>query len=200
MTGQSVPKMTSSNPPFLAPSPEPGIGTVADWAVAIESLRTPLTLRYTEKGYTLRAGQRGMDDNDVYLPPLRVGALGSARFREAHRVRYAYMTGAMANGIASTAIVQAMAEVGMLGIFGAAGLPLPRIEKAPDPLIEIDPGRQISRTAGQNSRRSSNSAGNRFSRMPSGAATSSGRLQAKYNATCRPATASLHLVQRPRQG
>ena len=38
------------------------------------------------------------------------------------------MTGAMANGIGSVEIVEAMGRAGMLGIFGAAGLSLDRID------------------------------------------------------------------------
>ena len=36
----------------------------------------------------------------------------------------------MANGIGSVAIVEAMARSGMLGFFGAAGLPLDRVADA----------------------------------------------------------------------
>ncbi|NEB03416.1 PfaD family polyunsaturated fatty acid/polyketide biosynthesis protein [Streptomyces sp. SID13726] len=56
------------------------------------------------------------------LPPQR---LGSAGFRAAHGVRYAYMAGAMAGGIASADLVIALARRGFLASFGAAGL-LPR--------------------------------------------------------------------------
>ena len=40
------------------------------------------------------------------------------------------MTGAMANGIGSVEIVEAMGRAGMLGSFGAAGLSLERIAQA----------------------------------------------------------------------
>ncbi len=56
--------------------------------------------------------------------------LGDPSFRRDHGLRYAYVTGAMANGIASVEIVEAMARAGMLGFFGAAGLPLERVEAA----------------------------------------------------------------------
>ena len=49
-------------------------------------------------------------------------------------MRFPYVTGAMANGIATTRLVIAMAEAGMLGFFGAAGLALPRVEAAVDEL------------------------------------------------------------------
>lgn len=69
-----------------------------------------------------------------YLPACRPESLGDAAFRAAHRLKYAYVSGAMANGIASAEIVEAMAGAGMLGVFGAAGLPLGRVEAAIDRL------------------------------------------------------------------
>ena len=46
-----------------------------------------------------------------------------------HRLRYPCMSGAMANGIGSVEIVEAMGRRGFLGVFGAAGLPLTRSSK-----------------------------------------------------------------------
>lgn len=60
--------------------------------------------------------------------------LGDPGFKADHRLRYAYVAGAMANGIASVELVEALARAGMLGFFGAAGLDLPRIEEAIDRL------------------------------------------------------------------
>ena len=51
-----------------------------------------------------------------------------------HQTRYPYVSGAMANGIATTRLVAAMGRAGMLGFFGAAGLPLERVEAAVDEL------------------------------------------------------------------
>ena len=66
--------------------------------------------------------------------PLRPEYLGDAGFCADHRLRYAYVAGAMANGIASVALVEAMGNAGMLGFFGAAGLSLERVEAAIDQL------------------------------------------------------------------
>ncbi|SHF08005.1 PfaD family polyunsaturated fatty acid/polyketide biosynthesis protein [Streptoalloteichus hindustanus] len=63
------------------------------------------------------------------LPPDRLGA---PSFRNDHGVRYAYMAGAMANGVASEDLVVAMARAGMLGSFGAAGLSPERVSAAMD--------------------------------------------------------------------
>lgn len=64
------------------------------------------------------------------LPPVELGSLGDSGFCQKHGLRFPYVTGAMANGIASVEIVEAISRAGMLGFFGAAGLSLRRIEDA----------------------------------------------------------------------
>ncbi len=64
------------------------------------------------------------------LPPLYPEWLGDRSFQETHGTRFAYIAGAMANGIGSVEIVVAMARAGMIGFFGAAGLSLSRVEAA----------------------------------------------------------------------
>ena len=56
------------------------------------------------------------------LPPLYPEWLGDRDFGEVHGVRFPYVAGELARGIATTRMVIAMAEAEMLGIFGAAGL------------------------------------------------------------------------------
>lgn len=73
-----------------------------------------------------RAGHRLM----ALVPALRPEQLGDPEFRETHRVRFAYVAGEMANGIGSAEMVEAMARAGMLGFFGAAGLPIERVDAA----------------------------------------------------------------------
>jgi len=68
----------------------------------------------------------------AHVPALHPSRFGDAGFRRAHGLRYAYVAGAMANGIGSEEIVEAMSRAGMMAFFGAAGLPIPRIEKAID--------------------------------------------------------------------
>lgn len=72
-----------------------------------------------------------------FLPPLPLEQLGDPTFRADHSLRYAYVAGAMANGIASTSLVEAMSQAGMLGFFGAAGLSLERITAAADHLTRV---------------------------------------------------------------
>jgi PfaD family protein len=68
------------------------------------------------------------------LPPLYPEWLGCRSFAEVHGVRFPYVSGAMANGIATTDLVIAMAEAGFLGFFGAAGLQRSVVETAIDTL------------------------------------------------------------------
>ena len=104
---------------------------------AIERVGTPYLL-------VDRAGSLGLVEADSadpaagrvvgYLPAVLPGRLGDASFRSSHGVRYAYVSGAMANGIGSAEIAEAMGRAGMLGVFGAAGLPLRTVEAAIDRL------------------------------------------------------------------
>jgi trans-AT polyketide synthase/acyltransferase/oxidoreductase domain-containing protein len=64
------------------------------------------------------------------LPPLFPEWLGDRSFNEVHGVRFPYVSGAMANGIATTDLVVAMNRAGMLGFFGSAGLSFRRVEEA----------------------------------------------------------------------
>lgn len=64
----------------------------------------------------------------AYAPAIRSEDLGARAFREAHGVRLAYVAGEMARGIAGTRMVLATASAGLLGFFGAAGLPIHELE------------------------------------------------------------------------
>jgi PfaD family protein len=75
------------------------------------------------------------------LPPLYPEWLGDRAFCAAHGVRFAYVAGEMANGIATVAQVTAMARADMLGFFGAAGLAPDAVERAVAELARELPGR-----------------------------------------------------------
>jgi len=68
------------------------------------------------------------------LPPLYPEWLGDRSFAEVHGLRFPYVAGAMANGIATVELVSELARHGFLGFFGAAGLSVPRVEAAVDRL------------------------------------------------------------------
>lgn len=62
--------------------------------------------------------------------PLNPRDLGDPAFKRFHGTQYAYMGGAMANGIASEEMVIALGQQGILSAFGAAGLVPGRILEA----------------------------------------------------------------------
>jgi PfaD family protein len=68
----------------------------------------------------------------AFTPSLPPENLGDPEFKKRHNLRYAYVGGAMANGITSTAMVEAMGKAGMMGFYGAAGLTPAEVEKAID--------------------------------------------------------------------
>jgi len=70
----------------------------------------------------------------AYAPPLHPENLGDQQFKDKHHLRYAYIVGAMANGITSVKMVEKAGNAGLVGFFGAAGLALDRIESAIDRL------------------------------------------------------------------
>ncbi len=65
-------------------------------------------------------------------PPCRPQDFGSASFANDHGIRFCYLAGAMANGIGSAELVEAMGRDGMLAFFGAAGLGPDTVEDAID--------------------------------------------------------------------
>lgn len=75
---------------------------------------------------------RGSYPLQAYVPPLPPAELGSRLFRERYDLRYAYVMGAMANGITSVEMVTAAGKAGMIAFFGAAGMGLHAIEQAID--------------------------------------------------------------------
>ena len=66
----------------------------------------------------------------AYAPALHPKDLGDPEFKKSHNLRYAYVVGAMANGITSVELVQNAGRNGMMGFFGAAGLLPDEIEAA----------------------------------------------------------------------
>lgn len=69
------------------------------------------------------------------LAPMYPEWLGDRSFTEAHGTRFAYVSGEMANGIATTRLVIEMAKHGYLGFFGAAGLSRDRVDTAITELV-----------------------------------------------------------------
>lgn len=90
---------------------------------AVRNFREPVHV-VVDPGTGSYRAVRGPAGGPVHatLPPLYPEWLGDRSFCETHGLRFPYVTGAMANGIATPAIVVAMARAGMLGFLGTAGL------------------------------------------------------------------------------
>ncbi len=69
-----------------------------------------------------------------YAPPSLPEGLGDPEFCADLGIRYPYLGGSMAKGISSVAMAEELGRAGMLGFFGAAGLPLAAVEAALDRL------------------------------------------------------------------
>ena len=106
---------------------------VHDPARPLVFVRTPHGPALAEGGTATLGPDASADDAlplAAIVPAVRPEHLGDPTFHTDHRLRFAYLAGAMANGIGSVEIVEAMSRAGMLGFFGAAGLSIQRIESA----------------------------------------------------------------------
>lgn len=122
------------------PDPESGVQALK---AAITRVTQPVILVHSDG--QIAAAQGGtvfLCDNPVpdgpeegyplcgYVPRLHPEDLGDPVFKKTHGLRYAYIAGAMANGITSANMVEAAGLAGMIGFFGAAGLSLNQVEAA----------------------------------------------------------------------
>jgi len=141
-----------SSSPHPSSNPRPAAASLGAWsggelrpadgetlAEALRRVTESVTLVAGDEGLALAIGgeavlgrEPGSDERALlgHAAPLRPESLGDAGFLADHGLTYPCVAGAMANGIASTELVAAMAHAGMLGIFGAAGLPRPEVEAA----------------------------------------------------------------------
>ena len=126
-------------PDGTAPTADPAAvrGLFGDLRAAVAVVRSPDGFAVGSGGTAVLGGPAPAPDCfplAAHLPPLAPADLGDPAFLAAHRLTYPYMAGAMANGIASVEIVEAMSRAGMLGSFGAAGLSVERVTQAIDRL------------------------------------------------------------------
>jgi len=108
----------------------------------LQQLDRPLFAVKTSSGSTAftAAGRAVLEDGAAaeadgiplvgYTPPLQSEDLGDENFKRQYGLKYAYIVGAMANGITSVEMVAAVGQAGMLGFFGSAGLDLATVESA----------------------------------------------------------------------
>lgn len=106
-------------------------------ADALASVRRPVAIVSTPEGpRAVVLDQHGgwPDTPDhlgilAVLPPIYPEWLGDRTFLAAHRVRFPYVIGEMARGIATPAMVIAGARAGVMAFYGSAGLRLEEIEE-----------------------------------------------------------------------
>ncbi|QMS89759.1 PfaD family polyunsaturated fatty acid/polyketide biosynthesis protein [Nostoc edaphicum CCNP1411] len=86
----------------------------------------------TNEGYLYPYNQEKSEHVEtlIAVPPLSIRQLGDPTFLSFHGVKYAYATGAMAQGIASEELVIALGREKILSSFGAGGLSPARVEAA----------------------------------------------------------------------
>ncbi|MEH1953052.1 MAG: PfaD family polyunsaturated fatty acid/polyketide biosynthesis protein [Nostoc sp.] len=80
--------------------------------------------------YPYNQEKTGQAEILIAVPPLSTKQLGDPNFLNFHGVKYAYATGAMAQGIASEELVIALGKERILSSFGAGGLSPARVEAA----------------------------------------------------------------------
>ena len=92
------------------------------------------TFAFAHAGSVLLGGKPQVEGLPLLAlaPACRPQNLGSAGFARDHGIRFCYVAGAMANGIGSVELVEAMGRAGMLSFFGAAGLGPGPVEDAID--------------------------------------------------------------------
>jgi trans-AT polyketide synthase/acyltransferase/oxidoreductase domain-containing protein len=99
----------------------------------LENIRSPMSIIRMPNGDLAYQPIGNMEDLVPeslvgILPPLYPEWLGGRTFAATHRIRFPYVVGEMARGIATPAMAVAAARAGFFGFFGSAGLPLPAIE------------------------------------------------------------------------
>lgn len=108
---------------------------------ALEMLHQPVFVSDHQKTFLAAAGgsavigdKSSRPENGIpmkaFAPALTMSSLGDREFKNRHNLTYAYIAGAMANGITSVPMVEAMANAGMLSFFGAGGLTPGQVEDA----------------------------------------------------------------------
>ncbi|MFO7715781.1 PfaD family polyunsaturated fatty acid/polyketide biosynthesis protein [Desulfosarcina sp.] len=101
--------------PFFVVDMNGQIGVAKDGMATLGTLAQPASNCYRLLGWA---------------PPFALESLGDPGFKADHGLKFAYICGAMANGITSTAMVEAAGRAGMIGFFGAGGLSIEQIEAA----------------------------------------------------------------------
>lgn len=126
--GPSALELTAIKPPVF----DPANGLDKDQILAaLRDIERPLyALNKGRHGILTDKQPRTLDGLAGVIPAVSIESFGAPAFRKEHHLRYAYVAGAMAGGIASVDLVVDMAQAGCLGFFGAGALPMPAIQDA----------------------------------------------------------------------
>ena len=89
--------------------------------VCADQARQPCAIYQTSAGLSVSPEADG-DAPCYVLPPVYPEFLGGGAFQQVHAVRFPYIVGEMARGIATPDMVIAASRAGFLGFFGSAGL------------------------------------------------------------------------------
>jgi trans-AT polyketide synthase/acyltransferase/oxidoreductase domain-containing protein len=124
-----APLLSPSSTPTRGASAAPRASTLAPVSDSVAALHdASLELGIDTSGRLVR----GLGDGELRgrIPAVAAESLGAESFREAHGLRANIVSGAMAGGIGSPEIVIAMGRAGLLGFYGAGGLPLEAVEES----------------------------------------------------------------------
>lgn len=104
-------------------------------AIPPPAFMSKLTASLSKESLKIPASPSKKSNSKANQPVIETGtitelSLGNQAFKEKYGLKYAYVTGAMVHGIASTELVIAMGKAGMMGFFGTGGLSVPAIETA----------------------------------------------------------------------
>lgn len=120
--------MSITNLVNLGPTSTSIINSVKDLGKAISDLsQTLFVFKNSEDDSIVVSTEAEQSTNsnkslETVVSPIEYQNLGSQAFMKAHNLKYPYVAGAMANGIASSDLTIAMGKAGMLCFFGAGGL------------------------------------------------------------------------------
>jgi PfaD family protein len=119
----------------------PPAGPEAIWR-AIAGINRPLAVASDDESYVLADAREPFPDRGApgrefprlaaFVPACPIERLGDPGFLKDLGLRYPYVAGAMAGGISSVEMIVALADAGMLGVFGAGGLTAAEVETAVD--------------------------------------------------------------------
>ncbi len=96
---------------------------------AIQNPRQEVHVCAGQEGVQVQREASNCSGTAYTLAPIYPEWLGDRAFTHAHKVRFAYVVGEMARGIATPQMVIAAAEAGLLGFYGSAGLQADDIRK-----------------------------------------------------------------------